>query len=245
MKNKNLRIKILFIAAPVALFFGALAVYSTKMAFASDPELSAKVEKAVNQRYGTNYFRFNVQSEGKTLTYLSEVHRFSTETDAISLKVVNADVKINKGIEDKIIVRAEGAGTEKLLNVRWSDKELSIEQNEHHSERLTIEVTVPKAYRNELSLKTVSGEVKIKDMRFANVEIKSVSADIELKNVDQSSLKIETISGGVDLKLSGAADDYNFELKSLSGAIKNQHKAAKNGPKLVKISTISGDLEIE
>lgn len=80
---------------------------------------------------------------------------------------------------------------------------------------LTLDVEVPKSYSGDFSIDTVSGPVVINDFKFEKMTLKSVSGSLKAKNISAESTSINTTSGTVDLQnLKG-----NLYFRSVSGAL--------------------------
>ena len=120
-----------------------------------------------------------------------------------------------------------------------------------------LHIYCPKDKMFDLCINTVSGDVKVKDVKCDEIEFESVSGDMKLQdvfsrdlNIDTVSgdfninnlkcdeITIETVSGDVELSVDGNMDDYNIYEESLRKNVSYESK----GNKSLEIETVSGDI---
>lgn len=105
-------------------------------------------------------------------------------------------------------------------------------------ERSVYDVYIPKAYKESLAVKAVSGDIEVNDnLKFEDLTISSTSGDIKMADVEAKSIKIESISG--DIKLQHLIDE-DLRLKTVSGDIRVESAKGK-----IEAKTTSGTIEIK
>lgn len=108
------------------------------------------------------------------------------------------------------------------------------------------DVYIPKAYKESLEIKAVSGDVGVNEsLEFDKLVISSTSGDIKMGDVKANSIQIESISG--DIKLQDLTND-NLKLKTISGDIEVESAKgtieAKTTSGTIEIKEISGNVEL-
>ncbi|MCI8481875.1 MAG: DUF4097 domain-containing protein [Clostridia bacterium] len=123
-------------------------------------------------------------------------------------------------------------------------------------ENFIYDVYLPKEYIGKLEIKSVSGDIEVKDhLTFKDLKIATTSGDIKMGDVDAKNIQMDTVSG--DIKLGQLESDV-LALKTVSGDIfvesiegKTQAKTTSGGIELQKIegsvelASISGDIKSE
>ncbi len=96
------------------------------------------------------------------------------------------------------------------------------------------------------------GNVEISDMTANDFSASLSSGNITMKGVDISDILISDSYGSASLNLSGAEDDYKFDLNTSYGAIKvgsNSYESnaviGQNGARKVKADLSSGDITVK
>lgn len=106
------------------------------------------------------------------------------------------------------------------------------------------EVTLNQINAPELSVNTISGDTKIHNSSLKSVSGKSISGEIEIDNKESADTHIKSISGDIKLKMP-KTKPFQFNLKTISGDIKNEHAVDTASKLTVEISTTSGDITIQ
>lgn len=185
----------------------------------------------------------------------------------IEISIVSEEIEVKTGTSNEIKIEAKGQIKEdktSLLKLESADKNVALSQrSDEEVHRVSVTVWIPQNASTSLNLKTVSGEVELKnvgvqDLTIATVSgdihaeklsadalnVKSVSGDIEVKNSTVKSLDAFSVSGDIKMRLTNA-DQLKYELQSLSGdidqSVKDSHSASAT---LVRVKTTSGDIEV-
>ena len=114
-------------------------------------------------------------------------------------------------------------------------------------------------FSGDIQVNSISGNVKldlslndnIKDSKLGSCRIETTSGDISCIGEFLGDIRMNSISGNVNLGLSLAEDDYNYDIRSLSGSIKIgdthiERKYSRDNHALnsINIETTSGDTNI-
>lgn len=89
---------------------------------------------------------------------------------------------------------------------------------------------------NQAKIQATSGDINLQDDTIDTCEIDVTSGDIDIDDLEVNDLNAKTLSGDVNLSLVGEASEYTIE---------ENHKTYGNGEKNVKVSTLSGDIDID
>jgi DUF4097 and DUF4098 domain-containing protein YvlB len=173
---------------------------------------------------------------------------------SLTLGNVSGDIKIQGGSGSQVEVRA----VKEVRHARSSDdarrqlERVEIEIS-HTGNRLRVsthyeqgdrdrdtrvsvkfDVTVP--YGTEVSVKSVSGDVQVADVK-GELRAESVSGEVTVRNADQLA-EAKSVSGSVEIQ--SAKGSRDLEVSSVSGDVEI------NGLEAVRasLSTVSGDVEI-
>lgn len=132
---------------------------------------------------------------------------------------------------------------DELFVAKKSGKELEIsERRKKHFyffyfNRVAFDVYLPKQYEGDLSVKSVSGDIKTEEnLRFNSLKLETTSGDIRMNTLKAKEIKIESVSG--DIRIEDVQSDH-ITLKSVSGNISLE--SAKNS---VEAKSTSGDIAI-
>jgi len=154
----------------------------------------------------------------------------------------------------KLTLVEEKAGNEiKIFVKRTPELDLNSEMFNH----LKIEVSVPKNYNSNLKIKTVSGDIKLPEMKVQNVSLETVSGDIASSaSIDNltlnsvsgdatinnlvGSLKTHSISGKVNASFS-TLNNSSIVGDSVSGSMSLSLPSTAKPD--VTFTSVSGDLE--
>lgn len=98
-----------------------------------------------------------------------------------------------------------------------------------------LKLLVPRA--SELAVRTVSGDLWLRQLEGRSVDARTVSGDLELVDVTPQRLTVSTVSG--DLSASGSASEVN-RIKSVSGDVE-----ASGAKGRVELESVSGDFDVE
>lgn len=94
-----------------------------------------------------------------------------------------------------------------------------------------------------ISLRTVSGDARLQSIAFDQVRVSGVSGDMWLEfRAPFSRVDANTVSG--DLELHVPVESLDASLKAVSGRIHTSGVVLKEGGSIVRLSSVSGDLNI-
>lgn len=90
----------------------------------------------------------------------------------------------------------------------------------------------------KISLYNVSGNIKVPNSKFSNMNINAISSSVNFNQIDSGYIHIKTTSGNI---VGSVKTSKEFSAKSISGKI-NLPENSKNGKFFAE--TISGNIEI-
>jgi len=98
-----------------------------------------------------------------------------------------------------------------------------------------LRMLVPR--KSELDVKTVSGDLQLRELDGRSVSAKTVSGDLDLADVTPQRLSASSVSGDVNAK--GGASEIN-RIRSVSGDVETTGTGGR-----VELETVSGNLSVE
>ena len=101
-----------------------------------------------------------------------------------------------------------------------------------------LHIYCPKDKMFGLCINTVSGDVKVKDVKCDEIEFESVSGDMKLQDVFSRDLNIDTVSGDFNSQKITIID--TFKAQSVSGDFNINNLKCDE----ITIETVSGDVEL-
>lgn len=101
-----------------------------------------------------------------------------------------------------------------------------------------LHIYCPKDKMFDLCINTVSGDVKVKDVKCDELEFESVSGDMKLQDVFSRDLNIDTVSGDFNSQKITIID--TFKAQSVSGDFNINNLKCDE----ITIETVSGDVEL-
>lgn len=145
------------------------------------------------------------------------------------------------------------------VNMSIASSDLSIDGNmfiyKMYVKSASADISINQVEIDELNIKIASGDISIRDNSVERLVIQSASGDIYLKNVIGASCAISNVSGDIKTQ---SIDYSNIECKTTSGDISlclngddemyTIYKNAKvigNGANIVKLKSLSGDIDID
>ena len=145
------------------------------------------------------------------------------------------------------------------VNMSIASSDLSIDGNmfiyKMYVKSASADISINQVEMDELNIKIASGDISIRDNSVEKLVIQSASGDIYLKNVIGASCAISNVSGDIKTQ---SIDYSNIECKTTSGDISlclngddemyTIYKNAKvigNGANIVKLKSLSGDIDID
>ena len=141
------------------------------------------------------------------------------------------------------------------LDVNISNNKISIEEEEDSSTIVNtffakifslrgrgfqgyLHIYCPKDKMFDLCINTVSGDVKVKDVKCDEIELETVSGDIEVSNIFTKDLNIDTVSGDFNSQKITIID--TFKAQSVSGDFNINNLKCDE----ITIETVSGDVDL-
>ena len=145
------------------------------------------------------------------------------------------------------------------VNMSIASSDLSIDGNmfiyKMYVKSASADISINQVEMDELNIKIASGDISIRDNSVEKLVIQSASGDIYLKNVIGASCAISNVSGDIKTQ---SINYSNIECKTTSGDISlclngddemyTIYKNAKvigNGANIVKLKSLSGDIDID
>ena len=206
--------------------------------------------------------------------------------EKIKISSIAASIQITSADQKQLAVKLTGKKPKevKLLKVIEGSKELEIkidrpkdQELNNQCDNLHLTITLPEKQIKRLEIETVSGDLELAKIKSAKFHLKTVSGDVGIKNLEgefniksvsgdislektalKDSLGIKTVSGDISLVLPEKLG-FALEYQSVSGDIdsdfagKMKSKPAQrsysfsNGDKKVEIelTSVSGDLTLK
>lgn len=204
-----------------------------------------------------------------TTETVEESHAFEEAVSSIDIQVVASDVRFERASDGKVRVESRrDAQIEETVGVK--NGTLTVRQKQvkkgvnigidlsREDDRLTI--YLPQSEYDELTVQTVSGDVKLDGLTAKDASLESVSGELELKGlIAADKLTVNTVSGDVELDrcdagaisietVSGEVEGTlltpkAFDVHTISGEI--ELPASEDGAPRCEIGTTSGDVELE
>ncbi len=165
----------------------------------------------------------------------------------IEIKGVECDIKILPSNDGEC--RVFYSDSEKIkTDISVSDGTLKIKRRDVRkwydnigiwiADDITVKVYLPRDEYGKLNLKTVSGDIGVRNLRFNEIDAGSTSGDIECEDViSLGSAVIKTVSGDIGLD---NFDSENITAKTVSGDIEAEVLSAKN----FDVNTVSGEVNV-
>ena len=120
----------------------------------------------------------------------------------------------------------------------------NIQAKEINLKAVSGDMTLKHVVAEKLNYGGVSSDLEAEDCDIETVIGKTVSGDVEFKSLKPASFDLITGSGDLKLQLP-KSDEFQFQLQAVSGKVRNSQVSPGSGKRLVKLSTTSGDIEIQ
>ena len=140
-------------------------------------------------------------------------------------------LEVNIG-NNKISIEEENSGT---IVESFFTKMLSLKGRSFQGR---LHICFPKDKMFDLCIDSVSGDVKISDVKCDEIELETVSGDIEVSNIFTEDLNMDTVSGEVDSQ--DITTNDAFKAQSVSGDLNFKHLKCDE----ITIETVSGDVDL-
>ncbi|MGZ5198077.1 MAG: DUF4097 family beta strand repeat-containing protein [Kaistella sp.] len=270
MKQKNYFYKALIISSIWIVFFVGLTTIATERAFREDPEILKKIASRLGAKITADHsfgLIFEDGTESLDLGQIRNTWNLKVPNRKVELNIINADLEISTSETEEISIEASGvmAGDDgsKLLNFKMDEGNLQVSTPETvEANHLKIQIRIPSAFHRKLAIKTVqgnlllrnldlesleirtvSGDVRLYDVVANLTEVKTVSAEVQIENKKQGNFNIVTVSGDIGLKFISAADT-NFEVETLTGEYKNDLGQGRGSEYKIFIKTTNGEVQV-
>ncbi len=206
---------------------------------------------SINNNNWNWFMSFGDLSDLRKEEYIQKEQKIAiTDIKKINLEFKSSDLNVFFTEDDEIrVVQYSYKELEEnqLFQVNLSNSSVTINENKKprfhlfyigFMERTVYDVYIPKAYKENLEIRAVSGDVKVNEsLKFEYLTISSTSGDIKMGDISAKDIRIESISG--DIKLQHLTND-NLKLKSISGDIRVESAEGK-----IEAKTTSGNIEIK
>ncbi len=166
----------------------------------------------------------------------------------IQIDLVDEDVYVSSSDCDRLTVELLGKGNPSDYTIAFEDNKLVINKNRNHffgisfghSRSGDFKISIPeKLATSYFKLKTISGDITVKNFETEDLYIKSTSGDAIIENMKTDDLKFESVSGDYSVRNVNAVDCF---ISLVSGDIDLVDFHVKEN---IKINTVSGDVKIE
>lgn len=178
-----------------------------------------------------------------TIKQLEDVHNtsfFNRFSQVIKVKLPEdshlEEVKVSSASGDLYV---EGSLYIESLGVRSMTGDIEFDEVEINQLSLKLksgDVEIEDSNIHQASINTLSGDIDIEDVSMETCDIDMKSGDIDIDNLEVNSLSARTLSGDIDIHLVGDREDYT---------IQENHKIYGSGEHNIKVSTLSGDIDID
>ncbi len=270
MKQNYFLFKILVGVFIWTLVFSGLASLALHQAQKEDPQIFGRVASKLGWKVTKHFVGWSIQDSEPELAPAQNEHKWTFQIPAnqIELKIINGDIEILRSEGREVVLTAsglvdDGDGT-KLLGTSVDSGGLQIYQPEDvEVANLKIKLEIPRGFRDSISIKTVSGDLKIQEVAVRKMEVRTVSGNLDVLDAQSPEmdfkavsgnilletegigrLKAQTVSGDVRVKLT-EGEDVSYQLKSMSGTIKNVFSNKARKQSTVEVQTMSGEIIIE
>lgn len=105
-------------------------------------------------------------------------------------------------------------------------------------EDVVLDVYIPKEYTKDISIKMLSGDVKMDSLNLAKFTFNTASSKLKAESINAEKISITSSSGGINIK---SIDTKDFKMVGKSSAINIEECIAKK----VEIETSSGNIALK
>jgi len=159
------------------------------------------------------------------------------------------DVKISSGkfsLKDSSfskLNKKQSSGDTKLENVKIS---------EFINESTSGSSKIDNCEFEKFDSNATSGSIDIQDSSLGDIKVKNTSGRLNVNNSKVENAQLSITSGDLDMDIVGEQNDYNYDIKAISGNIYLEGNEIEDGfyhnndsDKNIKIKTTSGNVNIE
>jgi hypothetical protein len=167
------------------------------------------------------------------------------ETNSIQINMTSVGVNfIRTDASNQVKINFYGKAMQEIKLVsETSNKTLFVTVQRKYEnlplyEEVVMDVYIPKGYTKDLSIKMLSGNVKMDSLNLANFTFETSSGKLEAEKIDAEKISITSSSGGINVKNLGTKD---FKMIGKSSAINIDECIAKNA----EMDTSSGSITLK
>ncbi len=189
----------------------------------------------------------HVKVPGVAATKFEKTYEFpASEATLIDMKVANGKIEVKQSLDDTVKIEAAiklygkltGEDPEEVFanrsQVSVDEERISI-QIPNKRIRADLVIYLPAKTYDHVSIKTLNGELDIKDLEAKDVYFKSTNGNINLQELSATMLEIEGVNGEMNVQ-SGTIRDMVIE--SVNGGI-----SITTTPETAAISLVNGDIK--
>jgi DUF4097 and DUF4098 domain-containing protein YvlB len=251
--------RIIVVTLVLSFVLASVSGYAVNRARAEDPQFTSKIETALKKHYNTDVIRFNF--DVNSTDEKNSVQIFKMPIQDITLSTTSGSIEIISVSDAKhVTIKSDGSESQVKLT---PEKSLHLDSGDSFGSA-DILIELPADFEGRIFVRTLSGDIQIKDLATGQIQVETASGDIEAKNISAKKLILnsisgdinvtqkkageviaKTISGEVELNLSKGSNGYNFEMNSFSGEVSNILANEPRGPNLISVTTTSGDINIK
>ncbi len=172
----------------------------------------------------------------------SEITVFITEEPDVTVKLYGT-YRTNREKSVKLIMNRSGS----TLTFKV-DYPKTFGFNINTSSDLQLDVYLPKSYVDELSLSTVSGDIRAKELFNQKNRFETVSGDVVIDKLLFTEVWANTVSGDINFTVESADSQTLLDLESVSGRVYLDYLTKIGDGKAqeqVRIETVSGEVDIK
>lgn len=221
----------------------------------------------VNINWGTHWnsiaYKYSYDVDDQNSIPISSINNIRIDT-------VSSDIKISVSNDDNVKATLKGyikssqeIATPKLDMTKQGDTiyikspSRSFTGSYSYSEKLNLEVFIPKSYSNNLDIKTTSSDISINTLNLNTLNISTISGTIKAEEVSVKSFKSSTTSGDLTINTLKSTNNQikttsgetkinsiegNLSFNSTSGDFYLSYKDMPTGN--IDINSISGEIEL-
>lgn len=241
MKSLNLFTRAFTIIVVLTLGSLALAGYSAKQAYDSDPELLAKIQKQFGIHINTNNNNFYISGYGNGDPTQDE-WKMPLAENKISIETRSGNISIKTTSANEISIFASGkldkSRAPRLLDIDTANGELVINEPNNGVDELEMRIEVPSSFRSEIDVLSISGDISIENLSANNLVAKTTSGETVISAAKVDSVTLVTVSG--DMRVYDSAIS-SLNSKSVSGEIDIDSRGTSD----VKLKSVSGNIKLK
>lgn len=199
----------------------------------------------------------NIYRENISLPVLRYSDLFGVEEKKDKIKVTE-NHNLNTCSQDGITINSSSncvvisSGSLTIVNGKiYSSPDVTILNNKVDTDD-ELEVALPLNSNDyEFDISMNSGNIYLNDVVLKSMDASIDSGDVTMDDVDIMDTRLKLMSGNIDLKIAESSDNYDTQIKVLSGTVNKSSVAgiyneSNNMPvkRLLKVSLMSGNVDL-